>query len=97
MAWFDASGRQHRQKRKGDYRALYGQMNICQPLVAALLPTHIPRNDAMIDSTHPPQMSIQKDVTQKVGSTIAEIMPRALHIDRIIVYLTLPNNLIVYQ
>jgi hypothetical protein len=36
--------------------------------------------DAIIDSTHPPQMSIHNDVTQKVGSMMAAMMPTALQI-----------------
>jgi len=58
----------------------FGRIPYFQPLVMPLLPTHIPRNDAASESSHPPQMSIHNDVTQKVGSTTAAMMPVTLHI-----------------
>ena len=49
-------------------------------LSAALLPIIAPMIDAIIDSTHPPHMGIHIKVFQKFGSTIDEIISKALKI-----------------
>jgi len=44
-----------------------------------LLPIDAPINEAIIDNAHPPQITIQSEPLQKVGSTMEEIMPIILH------------------
>jgi hypothetical protein len=44
-----------------------------------LLPLKYPTIDAITDSTHPPQMNIHSAEIQKLGSTMADQMPIALH------------------
>jgi len=49
----------------------FGRILYLQPLAMPLLPTHMPRNDAASESSHPPQMSIPNDVIQELWCTIA--------------------------
>jgi hypothetical protein len=51
------------------------------PLDGTIFPTLAPMIDAIIDSTHPPQMGIHIVVFQKLGSTKAEIISKALQIN----------------